>query len=63
MSNLRDELFPNGKPTVEEFIAVVAKYVQEQWSGSDVKGADLPVEISAAEQGNTTARPLTKRHG
>lgn len=28
--NLRDELFPNGKPTPEEFIVTIAKYIREQ---------------------------------
>ena len=38
--SLRDELFPDGPPSPEEFIITVAKYIREQL-GVDDNGNDL----------------------
>ena len=38
--SLRDELFPDGPPSPEEFIITVAKYIREQL-GMDDNGNDL----------------------
>ena len=31
MPDLKDQLFPDGMPTLEEFIAKIAEYVREQF--------------------------------
>lgn len=32
MSDLKDQLFPDGEPTLEEFIKRIAKYIKEEQS-------------------------------
>ena len=44
-NNLKEQLFPNGVPSPEEFIRVVAAYVREQMGIAEMVGkTELPAK-------------------
>lgn len=57
------ELFPDGKPEPEEFIRVMAQLVREQLRERERSQGGILAGGDFGASQNTTACPLTERHG